>query len=439
MFVNDVADGVSKLHNTLKKFNDSRNASLIALVAQAFEKSLQKTALSKRYNFPSQVDGLLSRIEKFITNLSKANSSIPFTVYTLLTVDQDTIITELSNSHILPISDLAGNENAEITKGFYQSFYNDFRSELQDILENNEVALTTFLVDSLITLGIQLNQSSTYSAESLSNLQSTLSSIEEKLLPLYANNSNYATQDLVYLINSKCELSMDSSHYADILDLYSDCSNDSLYNSTSIQRKIYEFSKKLPNDSLFFINTTADFAIVFYLGLCLPSVVGKEFIFCQNTNNHLIPWDCTEDACSTYEHFKIQTTSFDSTQTDIALCIEPNFPICTDVKKYISAKKLPIKNLVTFTFNKCDSHAVKNGTHARQLVNEIKTYLNKLDIDDHQINLHLFVNAPSGLIFFLGQESRFLKNIHFYNFKGKENAPLSYEELLFIKEGPYAK
>lgn len=102
---------------------------------------------------------------------------------------------------------------------------------------------------------------------------------------------------------------------------------------------------------------------------------------------------------------------------DIAICIALTRPVVEDVGCYLAGTKLPIGQLVLCHLaDGASQTGVRGGEHAAMLADQIAGYLSNVAKDRSLSIKHVFVSAPNGFLFFLGQQTQSLGQVQMYEF-----------------------
>jgi hypothetical protein len=117
---------------------------------------------------------------------------------------------------------------------------------------------------------------------------------------------------------------------------------------------------------------------------------------------------------------------------DVAIVISVVKDILPDVEAFASSSLPQVHRIVSFTLPQgAGSTVVIDGTHACQLAQQVSQYCKEQRTHaERNGRLHLFISAPNGLVFFLGQQSRGFGPCLLYEYDFERNLPGDYHHTL---------
>jgi hypothetical protein len=117
----------------------------------------------------------------------------------------------------------------------------------------------------------------------------------------------------------------------------------------------------------------------------------------------------------------------------VAVAIEITRPTMDDVEKYIRASRLPIGRLIRASIaGEPGKTVVATGAHAFKLAWSLQQWLQSHGGDPLRRRLHLFLSAPNGFVFFLGQLALSLGPVQLYEFDFERKKHATYEPSLSL-------
>ncbi|NSB34515.1 SAVED domain-containing protein [Clostridium saccharoperbutylacetonicum] len=235
------------------------------------------------------------------------------------------------------------------------------------------------------------------------------------------------------------EESMQKASYP--LDLLKYFNNRLPINNTvweQIKEELIKFVNRLSNSEAYQIDASIHYSIIFFLGILLNSKSGKTVKFNQyvaNKGNQ--QWEPIGINNKEYTKFVVEDRNFEQDSDDIALCVSITNNIINDVSEFINSNNIKIEKIVNYKIeDNIGNLLVEDGQHAWALAQQIKKGLDDRPLKKKAGNIHFFFAAPAGLVFFLGQMSFSLKNIHLYEFSNNITEPKNiYYKTFFIEKG----
>jgi len=113
---------------------------------------------------------------------------------------------------------------------------------------------------------------------------------------------------------------------------------------------------------------------------------------------------------------------------DVAVAIGVTHRITQDVEIYVGQALTTVRRIISFSLpGQPSNSAIADGTQAKRLADAIATYLKQNRTNsERQGVLHLFIAAPNGFTFFLGQLGRSFGPCTLYEYNLEGNCPGDY-------------
>jgi hypothetical protein len=122
---------------------------------------------------------------------------------------------------------------------------------------------------------------------------------------------------------------------------------------------------------------------------------------------------------------------------DVAIAIGLTHDISSDVSHYLTGSGLPVGRVIYgIPEGNPGPTSVQSGDHAWALAEKVVEKLRKRTIDERLGMVHLFVAAPNGFVFFLGQLSHSFGRIVVYEFDFDSNEPGAYQPAMSFPTAP---
>ncbi len=180
-------------------------------------------------------------------------------------------------------------------------------------------------------------------------------------------------------------------------------------------------------------------SIAFAAGYCLHSKSGVNVVPVQQTPSGRVPWqpiytERDEDSPN-WSHAEIECTSDGN---DVAVAISATHNMLGDVQLYVDRTLPEVRRIVSLAARpKPSSTAVRDGTHALALAQEVASIVKQRSSEERMGRLHIFAAAPNALVFFLGQLARSFGSCIVYEYDFESNAPGAYQpSLMFPIQSP---
>jgi hypothetical protein len=174
-------------------------------------------------------------------------------------------------------------------------------------------------------------------------------------------------------------------------------------------------------------------SIAFAAGYCLDTKSGIDTAVIQSTRSGRMVWrPSVSPDFSKYQSWSFREEPFSEDGTDLALALCVTHDVTSDVRAYLEQENLQVSRILSCSLpSGSNNTAIKDADHAKFLSDQLSNYLrNNRTILERQSKLHLFVAAPNGLTFFIGQTSRSFGPCVLYEYDFDSNVPGAYEPSL---------
>ncbi|WP_169713762.1 SAVED domain-containing protein [Paludifilum halophilum] len=192
-----------------------------------------------------------------------------------------------------------------------------------------------------------------------------------------------------------------------------------------LKRKLFSFKKGERYD----LHMETHLSIAFSAGYILHSKTGIDVAPVQ----YGVSWrwnpskEDRDDPALTAEKSDI----IDSSSKDVALAIGITMDITDDVRMYLDRANIPVRRLFSFRVGDRNSgHAVKDGTHAKRLAEEMREIIRRRTSEEREGQLHFFYAGPIALMFYLGQEAIRFGSCKLYEYDFNNQLPSAYQPSL---------
>lgn len=175
-------------------------------------------------------------------------------------------------------------------------------------------------------------------------------------------------------------------------------------------------------------------SIAFAAGYCLDSKAGIDVVPMQSTREGRKLWRPNFNLpAARFQSWVSEETFINEQGKDVAIAISVTHRITPDVEMYVGQTLPMVRRIISFSLpgEPCNS-AIADGTHAKRLADEIATCLKKRSMSERQGVLHLFIAAPNGFTFFLGQLGRSFGPCILYEYNFEANQPGDYTQSLSL-------
>lgn len=112
---------------------------------------------------------------------------------------------------------------------------------------------------------------------------------------------------------------------------------------------------------------------------------------------------------------------------DVALAVSVSRDVSRDVRLYVEKSLPEVGRIIVCRVRPHPSRsAVRDATHAFQLVEELVVKVGERDAEERAGQLHILASAPNALLFFLGQQARGFGHCTVYEYDFETNTPGAY-------------
>lgn len=180
-------------------------------------------------------------------------------------------------------------------------------------------------------------------------------------------------------------------------------------------------------------------SIAFAAGYCLDPKSGIDVAVVQSTSAGRVLWrPDPQPKQDQYPAWVVNDIPIQERAEDVALALSVTHEVLPDVTTYLNRAQLPIHQIIHCSLPEgANSRAVVNGNHAwllaQQLVIQVRS--SRIPIE-RRGRLHLFIAAPNGFVFFLGQLARGFGPCQLYEYDFDTGAPGAYQPSLIFPPLP---
>jgi hypothetical protein len=193
--------------------------------------------------------------------------------------------------------------------------------------------------------------------------------------------------------------------------------------------EVFTFLSSLNPDKMYDLQLDSHCSIAYLAGYFLDSKSGINIAPVQKSGKGKEVWRPNDlQTEQDYLTWTESETIVDSQDTDVALAISVRHDITADVMHYIQQISIPASRILSFHVgNRPSAMAVKDGTHACLLADQIASRVGKRTFEERQGRLHIFFAGPNGLMFFLGQHGRGFGASTLYEYDFNTRLPGAYQ------------
>lgn len=177
-------------------------------------------------------------------------------------------------------------------------------------------------------------------------------------------------------------------------------------------------------------------SIAFAAGRILNSKSGISICPVQKTaSNGMVLWDVKPEKERDDCNWEIVDKKIMAGRVDCALIINVTHNITDQVIEFIQNRNLPVGRLISCIPKErgASSISIKDGTHAFLLADDLHEVVAKRSIMERQTaTMHIFISAPNGFTFFLGQKSAGFGKCVLYEYDFEQRNSCSYSQSISI-------
>lgn len=205
--------------------------------------------------------------------------------------------------------------------------------------------------------------------------------------------------------------------------------SEEIWHTTIFPELLRFFEASLRGRRRCYIHLHAHATIAFAAGYCLDSKAGIDVIPVQSTPHGREIWDAvSHQSVEMYLGWEVEELSLNDAGTDVVVALGVTTDISADVQHFVAQHLPHARRLILFRVGHTAANtAVQDGIHARRLAASLVTRVRDIrTMVERQYPLHLFVAAPNGLLFFVGQLARNLGSCLLYEYDFDRVAPGAY-------------
>lgn len=187
-----------------------------------------------------------------------------------------------------------------------------------------------------------------------------------------------------------------------------------------IKRKIREFIKetiKVGNRYNLYIPLHCSLA--FFTGRELPPKFGAKISIYQPTQHHGRQlWQVSEDGIekSEFDSWTVEEPETFNTGTQLAAAISVSRSVLSHVKDYVHSQLPGVSHLLHLELPGIGTDSIKSADHAYSLAFQAVEIIRDKCRQRNVTGMHLFIAAPNGFTFYLGQHAVMMGNLTMYEY-----------------------
>ena len=160
-------------------------------------------------------------------------------------------------------------------------------------------------------------------------------------------------------------------------------------------------------------------------GYALDTKAGVSISLVQKTRSGVEIWDTEQPASFPSQEWEFDWIDGEVPDGDLAVAVSVTHDVCRDVSAYLDGASMPIRGTLTATLPRAGNTVIRDGPHALALAQALVVELRKHRKRDQTV--HLFMAAPNGFSFVLGQHLRPVGPAVVYEFDFESGVPGAYE------------
>jgi len=177
----------------------------------------------------------------------------------------------------------------------------------------------------------------------------------------------------------------------------------------------------------------AHFSIAFACGHMLGTKSGADVAPVQRGSRGVMIWRRDDTVRQDRPHLKWASEVLNPSGGDVALALSISHPIAEDVREFIRTNQIPVGRLIHGTLDVGPGiDRIVDGNHAWQLAEEVSVEIKKRSPAERLHDLHIFVSAPNGFSFYLGQIASGFGRCVLYEYDFEKNVAGGYERSLTL-------
>ena len=207
--------------------------------------------------------------------------------------------------------------------------------------------------------------------------------------------------------------------------------------STGVSHSVIQFLEaSAKTGKSYRLRLDAHTSIAVLAGYALDTKAGVEVSLVQKTRNGVEVWDVVETAGEEVAEWEFVSVAGDAPDGDLAVALSVTHDVRQDVAAFLERSGLPVRETLAATAAQLGNTAVKDGRHAlalaQALIAELRTHRKSGQ------KTHLFIAAPNGFSFVLGQHLRAMGPTIVYEFNFESGDPGAYEVGIALPPAPFA-
>jgi SMODS-associated and fused to various effectors sensor domain len=199
---------------------------------------------------------------------------------------------------------------------------------------------------------------------------------------------------------------------------------------TAVFPEITQFFASRPRDRrVWHLHLHAHTSIAFAAGYYLDSKSGINVVPVQSTRSGRELWrPRISSSEAAYPGWVFEEVRLADPESDVALALSATHATVNDVAIYVRDALPSVGRIINCTLPRGPANtSITDGTHAWLLANQVSQYLKQARTQaERSGHLHLFLSAPNGLSFFLGQLARGFGRCTVYEYNLEQNRPGDY-------------
>lgn len=168
----------------------------------------------------------------------------------------------------------------------------------------------------------------------------------------------------------------------------------------------------------------AHVSIAVLAGYELDTKSGVDISLVQKTRSGIEVWDTGERPAETFRTWQFAVSEGSCIQGDLAVAVSVTHDVKPDVDMYLSTAGLKVRELLVAELYGLGSTAIRDARHALALAQALISELRKHRQSGQTV--HIFMAAPNGFAFLLGQQLRAVGSVMVYEFDFEAGTPGAY-------------
>ena len=175
----------------------------------------------------------------------------------------------------------------------------------------------------------------------------------------------------------------------------------------------------------FRLRVDAHTSIAVLAGYTLEAKAGVKVSLVQRTRSGVQIWNTEEPATLQESEWEFDWIGGDVTDGDLAVAVGVTHDVRRDVAAFVNGASIPIRGTLVATPPRAGNTVVRDGPHALALAQALVAKLRELRKSGQTV--HLFMAAPNGFSFVLGQHLRPIGPAVVYEFDFESGVPGAYQ------------